>query len=113
MKRQSKPYPMMEAMCLAHSLPEPVREFKFHPTRNWRFDFAWPKTSVLDGHYYGVALEIDGGAWTRGRHTRGKGFIADMEKLNEAQLLEWVVLRCTPADIKSGAAFALLRRALA
>ena len=52
---------------------ELIKEHRFHPTRKWRIDF-W--------HNSGVAIEIEGGVWTGGRHTRGKGFIADMEKYN-------------------------------
>lgn len=33
--------------------PEFVREHRFHPTRRWRFDFAWPDEKV--------ALEVEGG----------------------------------------------------
>lgn len=102
--KRGKLYPLFEQLCQAHNLPTPEREVVFHPERKWRFDFGWL-------HYW-VALEIDGGAWTRGRHTRGKGFISDMEKINEAQLLGWTVLRCTPEDVNSGAVFALLARAL-
>jgi hypothetical protein len=105
-----KPYPMFEAMCLAHGIKKPDREVRFHEVRQWRFDFAWGQ------HYHEafrrVALEVDGGVWTSGRHVRGKGFISDMEKMNEAQLAGWLVLRCTPQDIESGAVFELLKRAL-
>jgi len=80
------------------------RELKFHPTRKWRFDYAWPS--------YRVALEVEGAVWTGGRHTRGKGFLGDMEKYNEATLLGWKVYRCTPDQVKSGAAFDLITRAL-
>jgi hypothetical protein len=43
-----------------------------------------------------IALEVEGGVWTRGRHTRGKGFLGDMEKYNAAALGGWCVLRVTP-----------------
>ena len=67
--------------------PEPVPELRFHPTRRWRFDFAWPESRI--------AVECEGGVWTRGRHTRGAGFIADCEKYNAAAALGWCVFRCT------------------
>lgn len=69
-------------------LPEPATEHRFHPTRRWRFDIAWTEQMV--------ALEVEGGVWTQGRHTRGAGFIKDMEKYNAAHALGWVVLRAIP-----------------
>jgi very-short-patch-repair endonuclease len=69
----------------AYGLPEPVREFKFHPTRRWRFDFCWPQQKL--------AVELNGACFTQGRHTRGAGFVKDMQKLNAAQELGWVVLQ--------------------
>lgn len=59
-------------------LPKPVSEYVFHPTRKWRLDFAWPE--------YRLALEIHGGVYSGGRHTRGTGFTEDREKMNEASL---------------------------
>lgn len=81
------------------------REYKFHPDRKWRFDYARITEPAL-------AIEIDGGAWSAGRHTRGKGFIADMEKQNYAVLLGWRVLRFTPQQVLKGEAIAFIRRVL-
>ena len=61
------------------------REYRFHPERKWRFDFANPHMKV--------AVEIEGGAFSGGRHTRGAGFVADCEKYNQATVLGWRVLR--------------------
>jgi very-short-patch-repair endonuclease len=72
-------------------LPLCVSEFRFHPERRWRFDFAWPDNRV--------ALEVEGGAWTGGRHTRGSGFVKDMEKYNAATVLGWKILRVQPRDL--------------
>lgn len=98
---------IFQALCKAHGLPEPVAEYVFHPKRKWRFDWAWPMGSIG-----GVALEIDGGVWTKGRHTRGAGFLKDIEKINQAVILGWRVLRCTPADVKSGKVFETLKQAM-
>lgn len=91
------------ALCRAHGLPEPVPEFYFHPERKWRFDW------LFDGW---LALEVEGGAWTQGRHTRGAGFLGDVQKYNAAALLGYTVLRCTPQDVESGAACELVKRAM-
>ena len=68
-----------------YHFPVPEQELKFHDTRKWRFDYAWPK--------HKVALEVEGGIFSGGRHTRGVGFLKDMEKYNEAVLLGWRVFR--------------------
>lgn len=61
-----------------------------------------------------IALEVDGGLWCAGggRHNRPVGYQRDMEKLNEAALLGWRVLRVTWQDVSSGKADELLARAL-
>lgn len=69
-------------------LPIPVTEYKFCKDRKWRFDYAFVKQKI--------AVEQEGGAWSGGRHTRGSGFIKDMEKYNKAVMLGWRVLRYTP-----------------
>lgn len=65
---------------------QPVRELRFHPTRRWRFDFAWPDQKL--------AVEIDG----RGRHQTVTGVRGDCEKHNEAVRLGWRVLRFPATD---------------
>jgi very-short-patch-repair endonuclease len=90
---------------MASRIQGPVREFKFHPSRRWRSDFAWPDCKLL--------VEVEGGHWSGGRHTRGSGFDGDCEKYNEAALLGWRVLRVTSTHIKSGEALDWIRRALA
>lgn len=78
-----------ERLLLRHQLPQPVREYKFHPIRKWRFDFAWPKIKL--------AVEIDGGTFggtkMLGNHAIGKRYQEDCIKSNAAQLDGWAVLR--------------------
>lgn len=81
-----------------------TREYRFHPTRKWRFDFAWVEQRV--------ALEVEGSVWARGRHTRGKGFLGDIEKYNEAVLEGWTLLRVATEHAGMGYAVDLLERAL-
>jgi len=86
-------------------LPAPEREYAFHPTRKWRFDFAFPRLMI--------AIEAEGGTWTGGRHTRGAGFAKDSQKYNEAAIAGWCVLRFPAAQIKSGEALTTIERAIA
>jgi hypothetical protein len=85
-------------------LPSPVIEYRFDPDRRWRFDYAWLAEMV--------ALEVEGGIWTGGRHTRGAGFLRDMEKYNRAVCLGWRVLRTTPRDLCTVATAEMIREAL-
>lgn len=71
-------------------IPDYVREYRFHPTRRWRFDYAWPSSKV--------ALEVDGGAGAFGRHSRPGGMRADHEKANTAMLMGWTVLRVVAGE---------------
>ncbi|MNP27590.1 hypothetical protein D3C76_1205100 [compost metagenome] len=64
--------------------------------RDWRFDWAMPD--------HRIAVEIEGGGWTGGRHTRGKGFADDLLKYDAAMRLGWSVYRCDPAMVTSGQA---------
>lgn len=84
-------------------LPEPLLEHRFHEERKWRFDLAWPDQKV--------AIECEGGIWIQGRHSRGAGMEADMEKYNSAQLLGWTVLRYSTGQIKQGLPIDDLKRA--
>lgn len=87
----------------ATKLPAPLEEYRFHPKRRWRFDFAWPDKMI--------AVEVEGGTFTGGRHTRGKGFEQDCEKYCEATLLGWRVLRFTTKQVNSGYALGSVERA--
>lgn len=83
---------------------KPVAEYVFAPPRKWRFDWAWPDEKV--------AVEQEGGIWIAGRHSRGAGMLKDFEKYNEAAIRGWRVLKFTPAQLKNGAAYPIVARAL-
>lgn len=78
-------------ICKTDLRVECVKEFKFHPVRKWRFDYAIPE--------HKIALEVEGGVWTGGRHTSSVGFMKDMEKYNTATLMGWRVFRTTPDEL--------------
>jgi len=101
----------------AHKLPEPVREYRFAAKhvgigkglgirleaaglRDWRFDFSWPDLML--------AVEVEGGTWISGAHTRGGGFERDCIKYGSAQLMNWAVYRCTGGMVRSGKAISVI-----
>lgn len=71
-----------------------VCQHKFHPAREWRFDFAWPDMKL--------AIEVEGGTFSGGRHVRGKGYEADCEKYNTAAAMGWTLFRFTSRMVSSG-----------
>lgn len=98
-------YPLI-LLCEAHGLPVPRAEFPFaEPLRRWRADYCWVEHKLI--------LEVNGGLFVQGRHTRGAGALADMEKLSEAAILGYRVIYATPSEVDSGAVLDRVRRALA
>jgi hypothetical protein len=109
---------MFEAQCEARGLPVPTPEYQFalEEGREWAFDW------LFDGW---LALEVEGGVFGKGAacpvckrrpagaHSSVEGIKRDIEKYNRAAMLGYVVIRCLPEDITSGAAFALVEEALA
>ena len=82
----------MELLLIANGIAF-KREYRFHDVRRWRFDFA-----LTD---WWIAIEVEGGIFTRGRHTRGSGFTSDLLKYNAAVALGWSVLRYTTAQVNA------------
>ena len=78
------------------------REYRFHPLRKWRFDYAIPAIRM--------AIEVEGGVWTGGRHTSSRGFLGDMEKYNEAALSGWCLVRTTPDKLLTNEMLEFIKR---
>jgi very-short-patch-repair endonuclease len=79
-----------------------VKEHLFHPVRKWRFDFA-----IID---LKIAVEVEGGVFSNGRHTRGSGFIEDCNKYNQATSLGWRLIRVMPSTLMSENTLELIRK---
>ena len=94
----------LASMLSINGIPDPEREYRPLPQRRWRFDFAWPDKLL--------AIEVEGGVWAGGRHTRGAGFITDCEKYNTLTLSGWRVLRITGIHIDDGSAIQWIWRGL-
>ena len=96
-----------DQQCRLAGLPAPSPEYRFHDTRRWRVDWCFVNEKV--------ALEVEGGAFIGGRHTRGAGFLKDCEKYNTLACLGYRLIRVTPTQIDDGTALnwadRVLRRA--
>ncbi len=77
---------MREWCSMETAMPTPTREYRFHPVRKWRWDFAWEDIKL--------AVEIHGGG-QRGRHASIAGMTADCDKHNAAVGMGWRVLTFT------------------
>ena len=80
-----------------------VPEVRFAPPRKWRFDFLFENR---------VALEVQGGLFTGGRHSRGASLLKEHEKLNEAAALGYRVLYCIPQNLCMQETVDCVKRAL-
>ena len=94
----------LAVQCVLARLPTVTREFTFHPSRRWRFDLCFVDQRL--------AVEVDGGAFANGRHTRGSGFRNDCEKGAAAAALGYRVLHVMPEHITSGIALQWVETAL-
>lgn len=102
--RKSHGNAVFAAFLSAAGLPAPIAEYQFHPTRRWRLDYCWRAELV--------ALEVQGGIFRQGRHTRGTALLAEWEKLNTAAGLGYRFIFVQPRDLCTAATASFLRAAL-
>lgn len=84
----------IQRWCKTNGFTVPVTEHYFCKPRLYRFDLAWPDDFC--------AIDIQGGGWVTGHHSRGQGLADDCEKMSLAAINGWRVLLCTHDQIKSG-----------
>lgn len=63
-------------------------EFRFHPPRRWRFDYACKELKL--------AVEVNGGNFVGGRHINPVSLSKEYEKIGQAAADGWCVIPCTP-----------------
>lgn len=80
------------------------REAALIPGRKWRWDFYLRKKDL--------AIEVHGGTWSRGKHSRGNGQANDFAKANAAALAGIKVLYFDTKMVKSGIAIDTVLEAL-
>lgn len=105
-KAKDKTALLFTRLCEVSGLPIPVAEYRFHATRKWRIDYYFERNGKR------VALEVEGGVWTGGRHTTGKGFMGDMEKYNAISTAGIVLLRTTPDRLMTAETIEMIKQAL-
>jgi hypothetical protein len=71
--------------------PDLIHEYRFHPSRKWRADYAHPRSMTM--------IELDGGIWLEKGGHQGKGKLRDNEKQNSGNLLGWTTFRLSPGQI--------------
>jgi len=93
-----------DQQCRLAGLPEPMAEYRFHETRKWRIDWCFVAEKI--------ALEVEGGMFIAGRHSRGAGAVKDMEKYNTLACMGYRLIRVTPKQIANGEALNWVDRIL-
>ena len=81
-------------------LPEPFREFVWHPTRNFRADLAFPDRKFI--------VEVDGAV-----HRIKSKFARDIERHNLLVREGWIYIRVTPEMVRSGEALQWVKEFMA
>ena len=98
--REPEHITLMEIHLRELGLTPFAREHMFHERRKWCFDFCVPAAKL--------GIEIEGGIYTNGGHTRGAGYQANLDKYNAAVCDGWHLLRFSVDDVRFGRDIAYL-----
>lgn len=97
--------PVFRALLKRGKVALPVPEYRFHPVRKWRLDYAWPDQRL--------GLEVQGGLFIKGGHSTGAGIAKDHDKYNAMAVMGWRLLQVQPKYLETPGTVALIRDALA
>ena len=96
MKSKSQLETILATQIQEADLPEkPERNYRFDPVKRWLVSFAFTDSAII--------CDLN---------TRGKGYDADCEKQNDAEIAGWLYLRVTTNMVRDGRALAYIERAL-
>ncbi len=118
-KKQATPHAQSQRIhelflkqCKEAGLPEPETEHQFAKPRKWRFDFAFiVETQLLLVTLRNrIAVEIEGGLYVKGGHSRGAAYEKNLEKYNEATIRGWQLYRFSTGQVKDGTAIAFMKK---
>lgn len=107
---------IVTAYYAEHGIPAPIYEYKFCADRLWRFDLAWvnppvTRTFIAGRVGAGLAIEVQGGLFSGGRHNRGAAMLKEYEKLNKAACLGWRILYVQPRELCMASTVLLIKEA--
>lgn len=99
----------LKQQCALVGLPEPIRDHRGIPGRQFKMDLAWPPRKIY--------IEVDGGEWAmtnekKSRHGHALGMQSDCIKQNLALLAGWKPYRVTGSQVESGYALGVIIEAL-
>lgn len=107
-----------EATLRLHLMAEKIpfsEQFRFVPTRRWRFDFVIYTMSAP----FSLAIELDGGNRMVRKDKNGRSVAVgrhigedDMRKGHAAVMNRWYVLHFSPAMVQSGEAIRVIKECL-
>jgi very-short-patch-repair endonuclease len=78
------------------------KEVQFHSKRKFKFDYAIPELKI--------AIEQEGGVYTKQAHGSVTGILRDIEKYTLAASCGWVILRFLPNQMLTDYAFDTIKR---
>jgi very-short-patch-repair endonuclease len=105
-KKFSEAHLLLEAHLTELGKPF-LREYAFCDGRRWRFDYLL-EFKPSDENV--IAIEIEGAIFTQGRHTRGAGYLKDLDKYRTAAALGYKVFRFSTQEVLNGTAKAFLEK---
>jgi very-short-patch-repair endonuclease len=84
--------------------PQFIRQYRIHPDRKFVADFFFSQGPLV--------VEIDGGGYINGRHSRGQGIENDAEKSALIAAMPARLIRVTPKHVENGLAVQWILEAL-
>ncbi len=84
-----------------------VKEYRFHKTRLWRWDYCIPEPIKIAVEYQGLAFH--GGT---SRHQTLTGIAGDNIKFSEGAIAGWLIILVDATSVASGEAHSLIKRAI-
>lgn len=89
-----------------------AREYRFHPDRKWRADFAIPSLASDGVAEMDLLVEVDGGTWINGKHNRASSIQKEYERSAAAAIGGYRMIRCTTSQVEDGTCIDWIKQAV-